>query len=902
MRLLTILLIILVAFSSISGALPAKADVSYGSVPVLTFAQPAKTLITQFQTGHGWGKTGDGLASDDSTVYCRGTQSLKCTTSSENTSYLYITKTLPANIDLSDKVVRVLLKVEDTDPLASPGGMSLFVMSTGKYALMPMTTMSRYYTPGGVWYELALSRANVSTDTGVDWTQIYLLQFRFNGNGGGKSLVVWLQEISYHEPIISEPTVSFIFDGPYDDQYDNAYPILDAAGFTATLATIPHWIDGEVSSAELLEMQADGWDIASHWDVDFTTLSEAEIESTVISIQDDLESGGFDGWQLHTYAQYGTSANTVMPIMRRYYISGRVNAEATTACPPGDFITMESHETSGSSNTTIYGWLTNAITHNAWLRLGFHHIDNEGGTGHMLVGEFQCVVDNVTSSGVRVMNVADVLEEFGGATAVTSTTANVSADILASDTENVTERGFDWGTDPHNFSENWTEVGNWQYGNFQHQLTGLSPNTKYYVRARAYNSDGWGYAMLPSFTTAPGAPTNVSATDGDSTENVTVTWTKSDGATDYQVYRGDEALGWLGDVATYTDTGAGVPYITAGSAVASDGTYVDHVALSLSGTSTNNGATHTYKVRAKNEIGESPDSDTDTGYRGVGSLSYQWQRSAADSDADYSNIVGATTVAYNDTGAPENGDGRYYQCVLNATGATENTSASDRGYRDTASPPTVTNTGASAITDDSARLNGSLNDGGATCNITYYWDTIDYGESENWTYSATQTGQVTGVVYYNVSGTLTSETTYFFIIRAINETGEDWSATANFTTTEESATTTTTTSSADMTEVAEAIEGLTGAIESIHIFELVMILSILAISTWKRDIIFYVVSGIVIMIMAITLIDSYTGIAVVLVCLSLYELYTGLIMALSGGQSRGLSQFRGLINKVRGRE
>ena len=136
----------------------------------------------------------------------------------------------------------------------------------------------------------------------------------------------------------------------------------------------------------------------------------------------------------------------------------------------------------------------------------------------------------------------------------------------------------------------------------------------------------------------PDPPTNVQATDGVYTDKVRITWTKSTGATGYQVYRDGVALGWLGDVATFDDTGAGAPSITPGSAIASDGVYVAHVALSLSGQSANNGATHTYKVKAKNAAGESGYSGTNTGYRGHGALTYQWQRSAGDSDASYSNI------------------------------------------------------------------------------------------------------------------------------------------------------------------------------------------------------------------------------------------------------------------------
>ncbi|MFC1708973.1 hypothetical protein ACFL2J_02790, partial [Candidatus Omnitrophota bacterium] len=227
-----------------------------------------------------------------------------------------------------------------------------------------------------------------------------------------------------------------------------------------------------------------------------------------------------------------------------------------------------------------------------------------------------------------------------------------------------------------------------------YQDSSLSNGTAYHYKIFTQDSNGnYNAGTVPTGSpatpaAAPDAPTNVSATDGDHTDKVTITWTKSSGATGYRVYEGSNELDTLGDVATYDDTLAAAGTITPGTADASDGTSTAHVALSLSSQSANNGASRTYKVVAFNGGGDSPDSDTDDGYRGVGALTYQWQRSAADSDADYSNISGGTTASYNDTAAPSNGDGRYFKCVQDATGATQQTSTSDRGYRLQA-PPTV---------------------------------------------------------------------------------------------------------------------------------------------------------------------------------------------------------------------
>ena len=268
------------------------------------------------------------------------------------------------------------------------------------------------------------------------------------------------------------------------------------------------------------------------------------------------------------------------------------------------------------------------------------------------------------------------------ASSVEATTATGNGNISSTGGEDCDQRGFEWGTSTGNYPNSAVDAGAFDTGAYTKALTGLPSGTTIYYRAKAHNSAGWGYGTELTFLTKPAAPTGVSATDGTYTGKVVVTWTKSTGATGYQVYRDGAALGWLGDVATFDDTGAGAPSITQGTASASDGTYTDKVALSLSGAGTNNGATHTYKVRARNAAGESDDSGTNTGYRGVGSLTYQWQRSAGDSNDTYSDIASATTASYDDTGAPADGSGRYYRCKLNATGASEVNSASDRGYRD----------------------------------------------------------------------------------------------------------------------------------------------------------------------------------------------------------------------------
>jgi len=305
-------------------------------------------------------------------------------------------------------------------------------------------------------------------------------------------------------------------------------------------------------------------------------------------------------------------------------------------------------------------------------------------------------------------------------------------------------------------------------------ITGLPTGTTVHFRVDAYATEGGLISQADgdvqtSQETIPAAPTNVSATDGAHNDKVVVTWTKSTGATGYLIYRDDVLIDTLGDVATYDDTGADAGTITPGTAAASDGTSSEHVTLSITGESTSNGTSHTYYVKATSGAGTSDASGSDTGYRGVGGISYQWQRSSGDADSDYSNLVGATTDPYNDTTAPEGEVGRYYKCTLSADGADNVTTNADRGYRAAGvSTPSVTTNDATNVEETTATLNGNLtNAGGENCTLTFHWGTTSGVYSANYTLAGTHG---TGAFSYNATG-LTEGEAYYFIASANNTAG-----------------------------------------------------------------------------------------------------------------------------------
>jgi hypothetical protein len=88
-------------------------------------------------------------------------------------------------------------------------------------------------------------------------------------------------------------------------------------------------------------------------------------------------------------------------------------------------------------------------------------------------------------------------------TNITTTTANSGGNITSDGGSPVTARGVCWGTNPNpTLTDNYSNDGTGT-GIFTSNLSGLSPNTIYYVRAYATNAVGTSYGESVSFPTNP---------------------------------------------------------------------------------------------------------------------------------------------------------------------------------------------------------------------------------------------------------------------------------------------------------------------------------------------------------------------------------------------------------------
>jgi uncharacterized protein YccT (UPF0319 family) len=303
-------------------------------------------------------------------------------------------------------------------------------------------------------------------------------------------------------------------------------------------------------------------------------------------------------------------------------------------------------------------------------------------------------------------------------------------------------------------------------------LTGLTNGTKYYfvVTAVSSSSSGSGESAPSSQVscTADPLPTGVTATAGDG--QATIAWTAVTGASSYNIY-------W--------DTKTGVTPATGTKITGAANPYTLN-AQSNNGTKLTNGTTYYFVVTAISSDGESaasteanctPAVPVPTGVSATpgngqvtvawpavtGAISYNiyWATATGVTTANGTKITGVTSP-YTLTGLT-NGT-TYYFVMTEVNGNGESAASTEVNAVPTATPPPAAPTGVTSVAGDlQATISWTLMPNTNSYNI--YWSTTTGVTPANGTKIASATDP------YILTG-LTNETTYYFVVTAVNGNGE----------------------------------------------------------------------------------------------------------------------------------
>lgn len=165
-----------------------------------------------------------------------------------------------------------------------------------------------------------------------------------------------------------------------------------------------------------------------------------------------------------------------------------------------------------------------------------------------------------------------------GVTNITSTAASTGGNVTNDNGYAITARGVCWNTQPNPTTANNKTSNGSGTGQFTSNIISLTPNTTYYVRAYAINTEGTGYGNELSFTTQQSLAPVVSTTE---VSNITYTTATSGGmvSTDHGfavsargICYGLQPNPTLAD--SYTNDGSGVgPYTSYLTGLSQNNTY-----------------------------------------------------------------------------------------------------------------------------------------------------------------------------------------------------------------------------------------------------------------------------------------------------------------------------------------
>ena len=382
---------------------------------------------------------------------------------------------------------------------------------------------------------------------------------------------------------------------------------------------------------------------------------------------------------------------------------------------------------------------------------------------------------------------------------ITQTTAQGSGNVTNSGGANVTERGVCWST-----SHNPTISGSHAYngtgtGGFTVNMTDLTDNTHYYVRAYAKNSAGVSYGNEVDFTTAQNvsAPTvtttqvtNITQTTATGGGNVTnsggatvtergICWSTSHNPTTSGSHA-NSGTGTGSFTVNMTGLTANTTYYVRAYAINSAGTsYGSEVSFTTQQALTVPTVTTSQVTNIQQNSATGGGNVTNSGGANVTERGICWSTShnPTTSGSHASNGTGTGSYTVNMSGLSP---GITYYVRAYAINSQGTAYGSEVTFTTTAGLPTVTTSQVTNITQTSATGGGNVTATGGA-NVTERG--ICWGTSHNPTTSNSHANSGTGTGTYTVNMTsLTANTIYYVRAYAINSAGTAYGSEVSFTT------------------------------------------------------------------------------------------------------------------------
>jgi hypothetical protein len=436
--------------SDVSSAVAAAANLGIPDVSALypgaarlpRWVQPS-SVVTTMQTGHGWTSSGVGATFNlnDTTAgaFIIGSQAATATTGGAG-AQTNLRRFAGTIADTTGKAVRLRMRVDDVTHLNELD----FYLGTSSLAANYKWSFhvqgSSAWITSGDWCTITLSFADATATGSPTRSGLTDAQLQIWDDTAGTA-TVHLQSVELipdGSAIFPNGVASICFDDSWSSARDLAWAKLDSLGYPASLFTITDLL-GTSSHLTLADVKTRtdrfGWESAAHAFTDadhaatYTGLTAAALDADLRAQRAWLLANGIrsaDG-TAYPLGQFGktSDAQSTTDIVRRYCSWARTTANRTRETfPPADpyrlraissISTFTGGTTPTSLTTTTTGTIDKAKTNSAWLILVFHKIvsGTAGSTTECAQSDFNAIVDKLTSAGVPVATIGDVLRYYG---------------------------------------------------------------------------------------------------------------------------------------------------------------------------------------------------------------------------------------------------------------------------------------------------------------------------------------------------------------------------------------------------------------------------------------------------------------------------------------------------------
>lgn len=235
----------------------------------------------------------------------------------------------------------------------------------------------------------------------------------------GKEAAVSFDRLQAATNTLDRGLVTITFDDGYESVFNEAKPLMDKYGFpgVAYIITDLTGAPGRMSLKQLKDMQADGWDIASHTKTHKLLVSDKptaqQIYEELAGSKKWLINNGFERGAQHYASPGGEFNDKILDEIKKYYLTHRTIMEEKECCPAADpYMLKVRNVTNTTPVTYVQKCVDEAAANKEWLVLIFHNLSDPADSETKVATQaFQAIIDYIAAADVDVGTMSDIFSK-----------------------------------------------------------------------------------------------------------------------------------------------------------------------------------------------------------------------------------------------------------------------------------------------------------------------------------------------------------------------------------------------------------------------------------------------------------------------------------------------------------